>query len=375
MKVKRIGILTSGGDCPGLNAVIEATVRCANDHGIEVYGFISGYDGLYTNEYKVLTYDNCWGIGREGGSIIKSSNKTNLFNHRKVDEKGNVTYVDDSDIAVKNLKEDMIDCLIIVGGDGSMTSARDFKRKGVNVVCVPKTIDNDVPYTDQTFGYYTALTHIAEAIESIRTTAYSHDRIMIVETMGRHAGWLALEGGLSGNADVILIPEIQYNIDHLCDYLVKRYNDGHKSTIICVSEGVKSAEGELNAVINKEYPDAVKLGGIGAKLALDIESLIKPITGQEVRSTNLGYVQRGGDCEYFDRVLSFKYAKVAVDAILNNKFGVMVSFNGHKTELVPLERIVGDGKTGETSKGGSKNVDKDSLLLQTAKSMGIYFGD
>ena len=375
MNVKRIGILTSGGDCPGLNAVIESVVRCANKEGIEVYGFISGYDGLYLNEYKVLNASECFGLGKEGGTIIKSSNKTNLFNHRKVDEKGNVTYVDDSNVAVENLKKDKIDCLVIVGGDGSMTSGRDFKRAGVNVVCVPKTIDNDVPYTDQTFGYYTSVCQIARSLESIRTTGYSHDRVMIAETMGRHAGWLALEGGISGYADCIIIPEIPYDINKLKDFLVKRYNDGFKSTVICVSEGAKPIDGEINATINKEYPDAVKLGGIGAKLALDIESLIKPITGQEVRSTNLGYVQRGGDCEYFDRVLSFKYAKVAVDAILNNKFGVMVSFNGHKTELVPLERIVGDGKTGETSKGGSKNVDKDSLLLQTAKSMGIYFGD
>ena len=375
MNVKRIGILTSGGDCPGLNAVIESVVRCANKEGIEVYGFISGYDGLYLNEYKVLTASECFGLGKEGGTIIKSSNKTNLFNHRRVDEKGNVTYVDDSNVAVENLKKDKIDCLVIVGGDGSMTSGRDFKRAGVNVVCVPKTIDNDVPYTDQTFGYYTSVCQIAHSLESIRTTGYSHDRVMIAETMGRHAGWLALEGGISGYADCIIIPEIPYDINKLKDFLVKRYNDGFKSTVICVSEGAKPIDGEINATINKEYPDAVKLGGIGAKLALDIESLIKPITGQEVRSTNLGYVQRGGDCEYFDRVLSFKYAKVAVDAILNNKFGVMVSFNGHKTELVPLERIVGDGKTGETSKGGSKNVDKDSLLLQTAKSMGIYFGD
>ncbi len=375
MNVKRIGILTSGGDCPGLNAVIESVVRCANQNGIEVYGFVSGYDGLYTNEYKVLNYSNVKGIGRDGGSIIKSSNKTNLFNHRKVDENGNVTYADDSMVAVENLKKDNIDCMVIVGGDGSMTSARDFKRAGINVVCVPKTIDNDVPYTDQTFGYYTSVCQIAHAIESIRTTAYSHDRVMIVETMGRHAGWLALEGGLSGNADCIIIPEIPYDLSKIKDYLVKRYNDGHKSTVICVSEGAKPIDGEIKATINNEYPDAVKLGGIGAKLAVDIEREIKNITGQEVRSTNVGYIQRGGDCQYFDRVLSYEYAKVAVDAILSGNFGVMVSFNGHKTELVPLEKIVGNGQTGETSKGGNKNVEKDSLLLTTAKSMGIYFGD
>ena len=375
MKVKRIGILTSGGDCPGLNAVIEATVRSANEHGIEVYGFISGYDGLYYNEYKVLTVDNCFGIAKEGGSIIKSSNKTNLFNHRKVDKDGNVTFVDDSHVAVDNLKKDNVDALIIVGGDGSMTSARDFKRAGVNVVCVPKTIDNDVPYTEQTFGYYTAVSQIASAIESIRTTAYSHDRVMVVETMGRHAGWLALEGGLSGNADMIIIPEVPYSLDNIVEHLIKRYHDGFKNTLICVSEGAKPRDGEINALINNEYPDSVKLGGIGAKLAVDIEKRIKPITNQEVRSTNLAYIQRGGECRYFDRTLSFKYATNAVEAIVNNTFGVMVAINGGKIELVPLEKIVGDGATGETSRGGDKNVDSDSILFKAAKSMGIYFGD
>ena len=171
MKIKRIGIITCGGDCPGLNAVIESTVRCANSSGVEVLGFYSGYNGLYNNEYKVLTIDNCWGIGKEGGSILKSSSKTNLFNHRKVDENGNVYYEDDSKVAIENLKKDGVDALVVVGGDGSMTSARDFKRAGVNVVCVPKTIDNDVPYTDQTFGYHTALSRIASSLESVRTTA------------------------------------------------------------------------------------------------------------------------------------------------------------------------------------------------------------
>ena len=375
MNVKRIGILTSGGDCPGLNAVIESVVRCANQNGIEVYGFVSGYDGLYTNEYKVLNYSNVKGIGRDGGSIIKSSNKTNLFNHRKVDENGNVTYADDSMVAVENLKKDNIDCMVIVGGDGSMTSARDFKRAGINVVCVPKTIDNDVPYTDRSFGYTTAYFHIADAVQSLKTTAYSHERVMVLEVMGRQAGWLALEGGIGGNADAILLPEINYEVEKIVAFLKERFEKGYRSSVIVVSEGAHERGKEQVAFIDKNYPDAVKLGGVGAILAKQIEEKLKPITGQEVRNTNLAYVQRGGDTNVNDIILGFRYGTLAIRAIKNKDYGKMVAVKGGEDTFVPITDIVGNGPVGETSTGGAHNVELDSPLLKCAKELGIYLGE
>jgi len=375
MSIKKIGILTSGGDCCGLNAVIESVVKTASKHNIEVIGFKNGYDGLYDNNFEELSVSRVRGISCLGGTILGNSNKTNLFNHKTIDKDGNITYKDDSSVALKNIKDDNVDCLIIVGGDGSMTSARDFKRMGVNVVCVPKTIDNDVPYTDQTFGYSTAVSQIAKALEAIRTTGLSHDRVMLLEVMGRHAGWLALEGGLAGDADFILIPEIEFNVDHIVERLNARYKAGFKSTVIVVSEGATPVGGEITTVYDPRYKNEVRLGGIGEKLAHAIEAKLSPLTNQEVRSTNLGYVQRGGTTNHFDRVLSFRYGSFAVDAAIGGKFGQMVALRGVNLEMVQLEEVVGNGPTGETSKGGMKNVSMSSDLLRCAKSMDIYFGE
>lgn len=374
-EIKKIGILTSGGDCSGLNAVIESVVRSATTKGYEVIGYKMGYDGLYNNDFIVLNNDNVKGIGRLGGSIIGNSNKTNLFNHFHEDKNGVITHTDDSKIAYDNIKKEGVDCLVIVGGDGSMTSARDFMRMGINIVCIPKTIDNDVPYTDQTFGYSTAVSQIAHALESVKTTGYSHDRVMLLEVMGRNAGWLALEGGIAGNADMILLPEIPYNIDNIAKKLIENFKNGKKSTVICVSEGAKPAGGSVTAVIDERYPDSVKLGGIGARLQFEIESRIRDITNQEVRSTNLGYIQRGGDTNHFDIVLSYKYGSFAVEAISKGDFGKMVALKGDSLITVPVVDVVGDGPTGETSRGGSKNVKPDSDLLTCAKLMGIYLGE
>jgi len=373
-EIKKLGILTSGGDCCGLNAVIESVVRTATTKNYQVIGYKMGYDGLYNNDFIELNNENVRDIGRRGGSIIGNSNKTNLFNHYK-EVNGVVTYSDDSDIAIANMKKEHVDVLIVVGGDGSMTSARDFMRKGVNVICIPKTIDNDVPYTDKSFGYSTAVFHIADALESVRTTGASHDRVMILEVMGRHAGWLALEGGLAGDADFILLPEVPYDIKKIIEELVKRYKAGFKSTVICVSEGSTPKDGEVTAVINKKYPDAIKLGGIGAKLAVQLQEELAPLTGQEVRSTNLGYIQRGGETNSVDKILSFRYGSYAVEAISKGDFGKMVSLRGEELFTVPITEVVGNGPTGETSKGGRKNVNPDSDLLRCARSMGVFLGD
>ena len=374
-EIKKIAILTSGGDCCGLNAVIESVTKTAIQKGYEVIGFESGYDGLYENKFVELTVNTVKHLGSRGGSILRNSNKTNLFNHRVKLEDGTVVYRDDSAVAIENLKKDNVDCLIIVGGDGSMTSARDFMRAGVKVVCIPKTIDNDVPYTDQTFGYSTAVASIADALSCVYTTGHSHDRIMVLEVMGRHAGWLALEGGIAGEADIIIIPEIPYSLEGIANKLIERYKRGHNSSIICVSEGAAPKDGEIISYQNNDYPDSVKLGGIGAKLAHDLERIVMPITNQEVRSTSLGYVQRGGNTNSFDKVLSFRYGSFAVEAIEKGEFGKMVALRGEELAMIPLINVVGDGPTGETSKGGNKNVNLDCDLIRCAKSMGIYLGE
>ena len=372
---KRIAVLTSGGDCSGLNAVIEGVVRTAEHNGYEVIGYKMGYDGLYKNEYVVFSSESVFDLSKRGGSVIGNSNKTNLFHFRSVDKDGNVSYSDVSDVAVENMKKDGVEALVVIGGDGSMTSARDFTRKGVKVVSVPKTIDNDVPYTDRSFGYTTAYFHIADALQSIRTTGASHDRVMILEVMGRNAGWLALEGGIGGNADAILIPEINYNVESVAKFLLKRYEEGHKSTVICVSEGAHERDKKQVAKIDERYPDSVKLGGIGALLARQLEDIISPITHQEVRSTCLAYIQRGGDTNINDIVLGFRYGAAAVDAIVKGEYSKMVAVVGDKLTLVPIVDVVGNGPTGETSKGGAHNVTLDHDLIKTAQRMGIYLGE
>ena len=375
--IKKIGILTGGGDCSGLNAVIRAVVRTAIlKHGYEVIGFIGGYYGLYHNNYIKMDLSTVSGIYHQGGTILKNSNKDNLFSYRVRDEEGNYLKKDVSDVAVQHLKDLEIDALVIIGGDGTLTSARDFARKGVKVVGIPKTIDNDVPATDITFGYRTALDHIMNALDAIHTTAFSHDRVMILEVMGRNSGWLALEGGLAGSADVILIPEIPYDINKVVDKIVERHRRGAKFSILCVSEGCRPIDGDVTVKkIVEESPDSVRLGGAGEQVAMVLEKILKPITGQEVRSTNLGYIQRGGVTNCFDRVISTRYGTFAVDMVANGDFGKMVAVRHDKMVPVAIEEVVGSGAVGETSHGGSKVVNPNGDLVQAAKCIGVSFGD
>ncbi|MGM0495768.1 MAG: 6-phosphofructokinase, partial [Bacillota bacterium] len=280
------------------------------------------------------------------------------------------------DKAIENLKKHKIDALIIIGGDGTLTSARDFGRKGVNVVAIPKTIDNDVPATEITFGYRTALDHIMQSLDALHTTAYSHDRVMILEVMGRNAGWLALEGGVAGSADVILIPEIPYDINNVAKTVLDRYERGSKFSIICVSEGAKPIDGDVTIKnIDPDSPDAIKLGGVGKKVARDLEKIIKPKTGQDIRVTNLGYIQRGGVTNTFDRILSTKYGAYSVDMVNNNEFGRMVIIKNDTMSSVRIEEVVGSGKIGETSRGGARIVNPHGDLVNAARDIGISFGD
>ena len=376
-EIKKIALLTGGGDCSGLNAVIRAIVKSAIlKYNYKVIGFRGGYHGLYTDDFIEMNLSTVAGIFHQGGTILKMSNKDNLFNYKTVDEKGKVVYKDVSDVAIENLKKHDIDALIIIGGDGTLTSARDFARKGVNVVGIPKTIDNDVPATEITFGYRTALDHIMLSLDALHTTAYSHDRVMILEVMGRNAGWLALEGGIAGSADVILIPEIPYDVKSVAQTIFDRYNRGSKFTIICVSEGAKPIDGDVTIKkFDKDSPDSVKLGGVGDLLAAQLEKVVKPVTGQDIRVTTLGYIQRGGVTNTFDRILGTKYGSYAVDMLARNEFGRMVIIQNDRMDSVRIEEVVGSGRTGQTSTGGARIVNPHGDLVNAARDIGITFGD
>ena len=304
--MKKVAILTNGGDAPGLNAVIRAIVKTARTNGVECYGFIEGYKGLLENNYvKLDLASNASGLLHKGGTIIGTSNSTNVFNYKVVNEDGSVEYKDLSDKCVENIKNAGFDCVFALGGDGTQKSSRDFSLKGVNFIGVPKTIDNDVAHTDMTFGYNTAVSVATEAIDRLHTTAESHHRVMVLEVMGRYACWIALESAIAGGADVALIPEIPYDIHKVVEKINERRNRGKEFTIVVVSEGAMPKDGEMVVKMNLNDGsglDNIRLGGIGDKVANDIETL----TGMVSRSTVLGYVQRGGTPSAFDRVLSTK---------------------------------------------------------------------
>jgi 6-phosphofructokinase 1 len=362
-KIKKIALLTGGGDCPGLNAVLRAATRTAIlKYGYEVIGYKFGYRGLYNNDYIPLNLDTVSGILHRGGTILYSSNKDNLFDY-SIEENGIMVKKDVSDVAVENLKNAGVDVLVVIGGDGTLTSARDFARKGVKVIGVPKTIDNDLASTDVTFGFNTAVGVATEALDRLHTTAESHHRIMLLEVMGRNAGWIALESGISGSADVILIPEIPYDLNKIVDKINDRNKQGKVFSIIVVAEGAKSKDGDV--VISKiveDSPDPIRLGGIANKLAFDLERVVKD---HEIRSTVLGHLQRGGNTSTFDRLLSTRYGVAAMDLISEGKFGNMVCLKGNEISYEALENVI--GKT--------KNVDPNGDIVRVARSIGISFGD
>jgi 6-phosphofructokinase 1 len=373
-KIRKIGIITGGGDCSGLNAVINGITKTAvNKYGVEVVGFTRGYSGLYKNDYRPLGLRSVSGILHEGGTILKSSNKDNLFNYRVRNDDGSYSYKDVSDEALKNLKYLGVDALIVIGGDGTLTSARDFHRKGIPVVGVPKTIDNDLPATDVTFGYNTSLETICDALDKIHTTAYSHDRVMVVEVMGRNSGWLALEGGLAGSADVILIPEIPYDLSAVVEKVRQRDAFGRNFTIVVVSEGAKPKDGKQTVrEIVEDSADSIRLGGVGQVITDQLQELIPE---HEVRYTNLAYIQRGGNTSQFDRALGLLFGVNAVDLLMNGGTGRMVQLRSRKITSIPLEEVVGSGEVGETSRGGGKLVDPEGQYVQAAKAIGISFGE
>ena len=377
--LKRVAILANGGDVSGFNAVIRAIVKTAEENNIECLGFIDGYNGLLHNNYvKLSTKDNASGILHKGGSIIGSSLNANVFNY-KVVENGQVTYKDLSEQCVKNVQEDGIDCIFTLGGDSTQKSARDFTLRGLKVIGVPKTIDNDVACTDITFGYNTAVSVATDAIDRLHTTAETHNRIMCLEVMGRNAGWIALESAIAGGADVALIPEIPFDIEKVAESIKERQKEGKNFSIVVVGEGATYKDGE---VVVKDVRDGgvgvinTQLGGIGDKVAKDLERL----TGLVSRNTTLGYMQRGGTPTPFDRVLSTKYGAKAMQLALEGKFSTLVVIKDGKLDSVSLEDVVGENKTigavgSGTKESNAKLVTMDHDLVKTARSIGICLGD
>ena len=377
--MKRVAILANGGDVAGFNAVIRGIVKTAEKNNIEVLGFIDGYRGLLKNDYvKLSTKDNASGILPKGGSIIGSSLNANVFNY-KVEEDGQVVYKDLSDICVQNVKDDEIDCIFTLGGDSTQKSARDFTLRGLKVIGVPKTIDNDVACTDITFGYNTAVSVATEAIDRLHTTAETHDRIMCLEVMGRYAGWIALESAIAGGADVALIPEIPYDIEKVVEAVKKRQEMGKNFSIVVVGEGAAPKGEEMEV---KEVRDGgvgvinVKLGGAGDKVAKELEKR----TGLGTRNTTLGYMQRGGTPSAFDRVLSTKYGAKAMELALEGTFNVLTVIKNGRLDCVPLEDVVGENKKigavqGGTAESNVRLVTMDDDLVKTARNIGICLGD
>ena len=380
--LKKVAILANGGDVSGFNAVIRAIVKTAENHNIECYGYIDGYNGLLKNNYVLLSTagnGDAKGILPKGGSIIGSSTNSNVFHYKVKKEDGTVEYKDLSDVCIQNIKDAGFDCIFTLGGDGTQKSARDFATKGVNVIGVPKTIDNDVACTEITFGYNTAVSVAMEAIDRLHTTGETHHRIMVLEVMGRYAGWIALEAAIAGGADVALIPEIPYDINRVATKIENRKKRGKEFSIVVVAEGAKPINGDITIMGKRDNGagvDNTKLGGVGQVVAKRLEEL----TGLEARNTTLGYMQRGGSPTAFDRVLSTKYGVKAMQLALEGKFGTLAVMKNGKLDYALLEDVVGNNKeigavSGNTEESNIRKVTMDHDLVITARNIGINLGD
>lgn len=326
----RIGILTGGGDCPGLNPVIRAVVRKALTDGHEIVGIKNGWKGLIENDTAALSIDTVSGILPKGGTILGTS-RTNPYK-----KEGDLKKL------LENYKKLKFGAIIAVGGEDTLGVANKLLKEGIGIIGVPKTIDNDLSETDYTFGFDSAINIVTEAIDRLHTTAESHHRIMVVEVMGRHAGWIAVEGGIAGGADIILIPEVPVDIEEVCNLIKRRHARKKTFSIIVVAEGAHFKEGTI--VTQEEKLDAfghVRLGGIGQTLA----DMIEKKTGYETRVTVLGHLQRGGSPTAFDRILGTRFGVKAVELVNQKKFGQMVSLQGNKIVDVPIEKAVGKLKT------------------------------
>ncbi|MEW5922769.1 MAG: ATP-dependent 6-phosphofructokinase [Candidatus Zixiibacteriota bacterium] len=357
----KLGVLTGGGDCPGLNAVIRAVVKTAiSDYDMEVVGFQDGYEGLIENRYKTLKSSDVSGILALGGTILGTSNRADPF-HYPVLQGDEYIYLDRSSQAVQNFERLGLDALIAIGGDGTMAASNGMAKKGLNIIGVPKTIDNDLWGTDQTFGFDSALASATDAIDKIHTTAQAHHRVMIVEVMGRYAGWLALASGVAGGGDIILIPEIPYHIDVIVDKIRSRNRKGRNFSIIVIGEGAKAEGGDMVVKkVVKNSPDQLRLGGISNQLAAQIEG----IANIETRVTILGHLLRGGTPTAFDRLLASQFGCESVRLAYAGKFGQMVALRGGAIESIPIIEVA----------GRIRKVSYDTPLLKAALSLDTSLG-
>lgn len=353
VKPRRIGVLTGGGDCPGLNAVIRAVTKSLIiQYGAEVIGIEDGYLGLIERRSRPLAYRDASGILTQGGTILGTNNRANPFNYNGADAFEQV---------YQYYRELELQAIVAIGGDGTMSIAHQMQLRGINMVGVPKTIDNDLMYTDRTFGFDSAVTIATEAIDRLHTTAQSHHRVMILETMGRYAGWIALHSGLAGGSDVILIPEFPYEIEEVARVCIERERGGQRFTLITIAEGARPEGGRM--VVREKIEgstDPIRLGGIGKVLENELENYVK----SEVRTSVLGHIQRGGSPTPFDRTLATIYGSYAASMAAEGEYGSMVALQNNSLTVVPLEAVANKTRT----------IPADSPIIAAALAVGTSFG-
>lgn len=359
--IRKIGVLTGGGDCPGLNAVIRGVTKPAQDYGMTVFGIQDGFEGFVEGKAKELRNEDVSGILSTGGTILGSSNKGDPF-HWPVENNGKIDIVDKSDNVLRNYKAWDLDAIIAIGGDGTMHISNKLRKMGINVIGVPKTIDNDLEATDVTFGHDSAVFVVSEALDRLHTTASSHHRVIVVEVMGRYAGWIALNGGLAGGADIILLPEVPFSWESVYEKIHKRELMSKRFSLVCVAEGAKPLGGELvTRGTDRKRTDPIQLGGIGKLVADNIEKN----TGRETRVTVLGHLQRGGSPTPYDRILSTKFGAFAIYLAAQKRFGCMAALKG--TEIIDVDI--------EDAICNQKLVKMDNQSVRAARAIGISFGD
>jgi len=360
-EVRKIGVLTGGGDCPGLNAVIRGVTKPAQDHGMTVFGILDGFEGLVEGKTSELRDEDVSGILSRGGTILGTSNKGDPF-HWPVEKDGKIEIVDKSQNVLRNYKALDLDAVIAIGGDGTMHICNKLMEMGINMIGVPKTIDNDLDATDVTFGHDSAVYVVSMALDRLHTTASSHHRVIVVEVMGRYAGWIALHGGLSGGADVILIPEIPFSWESVYDKIHKRELKGKRFSLVCVAEGAKPIGGQLvTRGTDVKRTDPIQLGGIGKVVADNIEKN----TGRETRVTVLGHLQRGGSPTPYDRILATKFGAFAISLAAQKKFGKMVALKCNEIVDVDIADAISKQKLVKPTNQG----------VLAARAVGISFGD
>jgi len=357
--IRRIGVLTGGGDAPGLNAVIRAVVKSAYSAGVECVGLEDSFDGLiYPERSRLLTLRDVTGILRIGGTILGTTNRGNPFVYPIETSDGPVDY---SHRCVENFKKMGLDALVVIGGDGTLAIAHELYKLGIPLVGVPKTIDNDIVETTMTFGFDTAVAFATEALDRLHTTAESHHRIMVAEVMGRYAGWIALYAGIAGGADVVLIPEIPFHADRVAKRILEREQLGARFSIVVVAEGACESGTDRTLLAAGSADRMERLGGIGEQVSKQLERL----TGKESRHVVLGHLQRGGAPLAYDRMLATRFGSFAVELLLRGEFGVMTALQSPDIVAVPIERIV----------GRTRNVPVAGDVVRTARNVGICFGD